>query len=891
MTESSTVDKTLPTDAPVPAADLIRTPDQRLRVFVSSTLEELASERRAARDAIARLRLAPVLFELGARPHPARQLYRAYLAQSHVFVGLYWQRYGWVAPGEQVSGLEDEYLLAGTLPKLIYVKAPAPEREPRLTALLARIRDDDRVSYKRFSTPAELRRLIEDDLSVLLSENFEVAQARNRVPDAAPPAGVLPTPPTPLVDREREVDAASELLLGGGARLVTLTGPGGIGKSRLALAVAARVGPRFADGARFVDLAPIRAPDLVAATIAGALGLRESGAQPSLDDVAAYLRGKRLLLVLDNFEQVAEAAPVVAALLAAAPGGQALVTSRATLRLSGEHEIIVPPLSLPDLPEAGAGRGAEALDIVGRSAAVRLFVERARAANPDFALSEENAPAVAEICRRLDGLPLAIELAAARVRLLPPQALLARLGSRLGALTGGARDLPARQRTLRNAIAWSYDLLDEGDRALFVRLGVFAGGFDLQAADAVRGPDGDADGVEGAPDIVDALGALVDQSLVRQEERHGEPRFAMLETIREYALERLREGAGWREAHDQHAAYYLALAEAAEPALRGPAQLDWLERLEAEHDNLRDALSRFLEQDRIEEAVRLAWGLWLFWWFHGHVAEGGRWMDEILARGGALPPYPRARALSGAGVMAFARGDYARAEDLLDQSLRLFREVGDKPGIAGALIIPGQTATFRGEYARAEALLGESLTLYRELGDDWDVAILLNWLGMIPLAQGDYGRAAGLFEEGLGVARRVGDRLPIRVSLHNLALARQAQGDLTGAADLLEEGAALSDEAGDDASVAYFLEGLAGLAAQQGDPGRAARLFGAAEALLDAAGGVPVYAYAPDRSGHDQAVAGVRSHMDGAAFEDAWARGRAMGGARAVEYVLEAEIE
>jgi len=572
MTESSTIDKALPTADPIPATDpipaanLIRTPDQRLRVFVSSTLEELAPERRAARDAIARLRLAPVLFELGARSHPARQLYRAYLAQSHVFVGLYWQRYGWVAPGEDVSGLEDEYLLAGALPKLIYVKAPAPEREPRLAALLARIRDDDRVSYKRFSTPAELRRLVEDDLSVLLSETFEVAQARNRVPDAASPAGTLPTPPTPLVDREREVDAASELLLGGSARLVTLTGPGGIGKSRLALAVAARVGPRFADGARFVDLAPIRAPDLVAATVAGALGLRESGSRPSLDDVAAYLRGKRLLLVLDNFEQVAEAAPLLAALLAAAPGVAALVTSRAALRLSGEHEVIVPPLSLPDLPEAGAGRGAEALEIVGRSAAVRLFVEWARAVNPGFALSEENAAAVAEICRRLDGLPLAIDLAAARVRLLPPQALLARLGSRLGAQPGGARDLPARQRTLRDAIAWSYDLLDAGDRALFARLGVFAGGFDLRAADTVRGPDGATRGPSGAeepPDIVDALGALVDQSLVRQEERHGEPRFALLETIREYALERLREGADWREAHDRHAAHYLALAEAA----------------------------------------------------------------------------------------------------------------------------------------------------------------------------------------------------------------------------------------------------------------------------------------------------------------------------------------
>jgi tetratricopeptide (TPR) repeat protein len=482
---------------------------------------------------------------------------------------------------------------------------------------------------------------------------------------------------------------------------------------------------------------------------------------------------------------------------------------------------------------------------------------------------------------------LALELAAAKVRLLPPQALLSRLDHRLGVLTGGARDLPERQRTLRNAIAWSYDLLGEDEQRLFARLGVFAGGFDLHAAEAVRGPGDDTPaGAAEALDIVDALGALVDQSLVWQEERHGEPRFGMLETIREYALERLRETAAWREAHDRHAEYYLSFAETAEPELKGPAQLAWLERLETEHENLRAALSRFLEQDRIEEAVRLGWGLWLFWWFHGHVAEGGQWMEEILTRSGSLPPYPRARALSGAGVMAFARGDYARALTLLEQSLPLFREVGDKPGIAGALIIPGQMATFRGDYTRARELLDESLALYREVGDEWNVALVLNFIGSIPLRQGEDACAARLFEEGLTVARRVGDRLPIRVSLYNLALARQAQGDLVGAAELLEEGVSLSAQAGDDASVAYDLEGLAALALRQGDPERAARLFGAAEALLDAVGGVPVYAYAPDRSGHEQTVAEVRARLDPAAFAAAWAQGRALGRERTVEYAV-----
>lgn len=707
----------------------IRTPDQRLRVFVSSTLRELEPERKAVRDAVTRLRLTPVMFELSARPHPARELYRSYLAQSQVFIGVYWQSYGWVAPDEEVSGLEDEYRLAGDLPKLIYVKSPAPELEPRLKGLLGRIRDDDRASYKRFSTPTELQRLVENDLAVLLSERFEGGLPKT-LPDADAPRPALPVPPTPLVGREHEAAAVTDAL-GGDVRLVTLTGPGGVGKSRLALEVATQLAPRFRDGARFVELAAVTDPALVAGTLARALGLRESGSRTLVDDLKMYLRGKELLLVLDNFEQVAVAAPLVADLLAAAPGVRALVTSRTVLHLSGERGFEVPPLALPDAGVEGEfGR-------LSQSAAVRLFVERARAARSDFRLTADNAPAVAEIVRRLDGLPLALELAAARVRLLPPQALLARLGDRLGLLTGGARDLPERQRTLRNTVAWSYGVLGPDEGRLFARLGVFTGGFDLEAAEALY-PDGPENG---DADVLGALGRLVDESLVRQEAADGEPRFRMLGLVREYALEALRETPDWRDAHDRHAEHYLRLAEAADRELRGPGQLAWLGRLETEHDNLRAAVGRFLERDRVAEAVRLGWALWLFWWFHGHVEEGGRWMEDILRRSGSLPPYPRARALSGAGVLAFARGDYGRAQ----------------------------------------GLLGESLALYRDLGDDWNVAHLLNFLGVIPLAQGNFAAAAHHFEEGLSVARRVGDRLPVRISLYNLALSRQGQGDLEGA--------------------------------------------------------------------------------------------------------------
>jgi hypothetical protein len=444
---------------------LIRTPDQRVRVFVSSTLTELADERQAVRDAITGLRLVPVMFELGARPHPPRNVYRAYLAQSQVFVGIYWQSYGWVAPGERMSGLEDEYVLSAGMPRLIYVKSPAPEREPRLAELLNQIRDSGDVSYQPFSDPEELQSLVQNDLAVLLSERFEMTHAGvGQAQEAS--ASALPAPATPLVGREREAEAVSELVLREGVRLVTLTGPGGVGKSRLALEVAGRLGSSFADGVRFVDLAPVQQAELVAAAIAAGLGLRTSGG-PLIADVKAYLRPRRLVLLLDNFEQVTMAAPLVAELLTAAAGLVVLVTSRTVLRLRGEHEFPVEPLPTPS---AGAAGGAQLADL-RQYASVRLFVERAHAAAPGFELTGENAETVAEICRRLDGLPLAIELAAARSRLLPPRALLARIDDRMRLLTEGAQDLPERQRTLRNTLDWSFGLLSPAGQALLSRLG------------------------------------------------------------------------------------------------------------------------------------------------------------------------------------------------------------------------------------------------------------------------------------------------------------------------------------------------------------------------------------------------------------------------------------
>jgi predicted ATPase len=866
--------------------DVIRTPDQRLRVFVSSTLQELAAERQAVRDAVTRLRLVPVMFELGARPHPPRQVYRSYLAQSQVFVGVYWQSYGWVAPGEQVSGLEDEYLLSAGLPRLIYVKSPAPERESRLAEMLTRIRDDGDVSYQHFSAAAELQRLVENDLAVLLSERFERAPSGDGAAGGASLAGAVPVPATPLVGRDDDAAAVCDLVRAEGVRLVTLTGPGGVGKSRLAVEVAQRVGPGFEDGVRFVELGSVRAAELVMAAIAAALGLSTSGGA-LITDLKSYLRARRLVLVLDNFEQVMGAAPLVAELLGAAPGVVALVTSRMVLRLSGEHEFPVPPLPVPPI-EAGG----DAAD-VQRSASVRLFVERAQAASAGFELTSGNAGAVAEICRRLDGLPLAIELAAARVRLLPPQALLARLDDRMGLLTGGARDLPERQQTLRNTLDWSFDLLSAGEQALFARLGVFAGTFDLPAAEAVGA--GPADPGR-AGHVMDTLGSLVDSSLVQPQVRDGEPRFGLLETIREYALERLRDSADWREAHDSHAAYFLALAEPAPAELQGPGQLAWLDRLETEHGNLGAAMSWLVEQGQLESAIHLSWATWRFWWLRGHAEELASYVD-ILANSEHLPPRQRALALSGTGFGLFASGDQAKAQPLLEQSLPLYRQAGDMLGAATTAAMLGHLLALQHQDARASELLEQTLAPLQEAGNDrlagperaqhlLDVALVCNFLGQIRLSQADDDRAAQLFTEALNAARSAQDRFTILVSLYDLALSSQAQGDLADAAERLQEGVSQSAEARDEPSVAYYLEALAAVAIRQDNLERAVHLLAAAGALLQAKGSGWLHALVPRAAHDDGLLAALRSRMGDAAFEQAWTRGQSLGGSRAVEYAL-----
>jgi len=534
---------------------------------------------------------------------------------------------------------------------------------------------------------------------------------------------------------------------------------------------------------------------------------------------------------------------------------------------------------------------------------VRLFTERAHAAAPGFELTSGNATAVAEICRRLDGLPLAIELAAARVRLLPPPALLARLDQRFSLLTGGARDLPQRQQTLRNTLEWSFGLLSAGEQALLARLGVFAGSFSLAAAEAVGAGSPQEGQAEGAGPVMDTLGALVDSSLVRPQAGGGEPRFALLETIREYALERLADSSDWAQAHDRHAAYFLALAEPAAADLAGPGQLAWLDRLETEHDNLFAAMSWLAAHGPLEHAVYLYAATARFWWLRGHVPEYARLGDDLVAGSKDMPPHQQAMALIQAGAAFAANGDLARGRQLAEQSLALYKQDNERPALsvtmnAQVLAALGHLAGLRHDYAGAGKLLDEGRALLREFRDD-DLAgydrlqyrlawvLVDNFLGQIRLSQSDSDAATRLFADGLAVARRVQDWLSLLISLYDLALATQVQGDLAGAAGHLKEGLALAAEARDETSAAYYLEVLAAVAGQQDDPQRAVRLFAAARSILDASGSGWLHAFVPRVPPDDAVLAALRSQMGDAAFEEAQAWGRSAGSKRAVEYALQ----
>jgi len=723
----------------------------------------------------------------------------------------------------------------------------------------------------------------------------------------------LPLQSTPLVGREREVEAVALRVRGEEVRLLTLTGPGGTGKTRLGLQAAADLLEAFSDGVFFVTLATITEPELVASTIARTLGVKESAEQSLMESLRNYLRDKRLLLVLDNFEQVLEGAPLVGELLGACPKLKVLATSRIPLRLYGEQEYPVPPLSLPDR------RVMPPLEVLTQYEAVRLFVERARAVKADFKVTNENAPAVAEICARLDGLPLAIELAVARLKVLTPQKMLDRLSDPLKFLTKGARDLPERQKTLRATMEWSHALLEESEKVLFARLSVFAGGRTLEAIAAVCDAEGDL-----RLDVLDGVESLVDKSLLREEEGSGgEPRFVMLETVHEYAREKLEEREEGEELRRLHAQYFLSLAEEEPGTFEGGGRPEWFQLLEEEHENFRAALSWSLESDEVEFRLRLAVALQPFWIRLGYYNEGRRWLEVALTKDDSVPTALMAKGQNALGWLAQWQGDMKRASAAAKAGLELSPEVGKESSVAMRLqLLLGYTAEEWAEYDRANELFEEILELSRKAGDGWVTAATLLHLGNVADAQDESERAIELYEEGLALCRNAGYEVLLADILVNLGYTHLLQRDLDRATALSEEAIALYRKLGyryarieipvdnlgwaaflrgneEDAKVLYqqslmlcrqlgdklgaaeSLEGLACVAEKGGETERSARLFGAADSLFRALN--------KPRLPGDRALALREPYLSAAqsrANQAAWEEGSKLTFEEAVEYAL-----
>ena len=734
------------------------------------------------------------------------------------------------ANGEKLDFRSDQFSFGSVLYEMV-TGVPAFQKKTRAETAAAILRDEpERIASRMLQAPAPFTWIVERCLAKDPQQRYastrdlarDLAAVRDRLADAhvshaEPRPSNLPVPRTAFIGREHEGAALRQLLGRDDVRLVTLTGPGGIGKTRLALQVAGEIGDQFPSGVCFVSLSVVGEPGLIASTIAQAVGVRETGNQSAQEGLKDYLGGldQPMLLLLDNFEHLVSAAPAISELLSAGPMLKIVVTSQSPLHVYGEHEFPLPPLALPD------PKSLLPLDALSRLPAIALFVERACAVKHDFVLSNENASAVAAVCARLDGLPLAIELAAARIKLLSPSAMLMRLESCLNLLTGGARDLPVRQRTLRGTVDWSYGLLNPAEQTLFRRLSVFSGGCTLEAVEAVCDTAGDL-----GLDVLDGVASMVDKSLTQQvEEAAGETRFVMLSTIREYALERLAASDDVAATRRSHAAYYLVLAE--EGALEAAAHPEWLDRFEVEHDNFRAALEYLIKTGDADWGLRLGTALFHFWETREYLTEGRSRIARLLAlEEAAARPKLRSRLLFSAAVLAGEQGDYTSAQRLFDESLETCLELNDKRGVAVALNALAVNARDRGEIATASLLFERCVAIWRDEGDPADVARALSNLANVTKLQGEAARAASLYDECLAIFRKVDDVAGIAWTLNYQGDVAREGNDLTAARSFYEQSLAAFSLSRDGWGIASALSDLAGLSWDQGDNDEARRLYG-----------------------------------------------------------------
>lgn len=723
----------------------IKTPDQRLRVFISSTLKELADERVAVKNSVERLRLIPVMFELGARPHPPKDLYLAYLEQSDIFIGIYWQSYGWIAENESVSGIEDEYRASDKLPRLIYVKEPASLREEKLNNLLDLIRSTGRISYKSFSTPKELEKIVTDDLAIMISERFhtENIQMQKEISSVKTHSN-LPLHLLPIIGRDKDIEILTDLVKNKLQHLITITGPGGIGKTRLAHTVAASFIDFFDDGVYFIDLSDIKDEKFVFTEIGTSLGIHLSDSENPLKQIAGFISNQKILLVLDNFEQLASATADISSLFRSCPNLTIIITSRNSLNMTVENEYNLSALSTPDR--------SDNFESIIESPSVKLFISKAASVDSKFSLTEKNCQEVATICRLLEGIPLAISLAAVKVRMFSPKMILERLSNKLSLLSGGSSDAPARHRTMKAAIEWSVELLNDDEKNLFRRLAVFSGGFDYNAVENICFEE-----FENSADLIESL--LTKYLIKKEMEINGIPRYAMPSLFNEYSRYLFNQSDEINDLKLKHAKYYLRRAIEDADAFSSHKVFELSDYWGQDVANVIDAAYTFYSNKKYPELVNLIYSLWqLFWIFDfDSELESKINISELLNQAENLSGDEQGKLIWIAGASALSKGDNDKAENLFTDAKEFFKGTPNIRGYAWSnhLITTIHAAKHK-EDSNKEILKSfeESLNMFRESGDHWGICGVIQNTAALETVLKHYSKSLKLYDEYEKLARK-----------------------------------------------------------------------------------------------------------------------------------------